>query len=144
MERQIKPSKNSKYNMNFIDWNNEWERVSEVQRKIENNEQVSDDEEYKRVKNYLDNERIKNGVQLPKETVLSKKEVEKLIKSNKPKECYICFKEFIEKTVVMKLPCSHIFDSLCLIPWLENHSTCPTCKFDLKPKQEDDDENLDY
>jgi hypothetical protein len=31
----IRPSVHGKYNLNFIDWNNEWERVSEIEMKIE-------------------------------------------------------------------------------------------------------------
>ena len=36
--RPIKFNKSGKYNLDFIDWNNEWERVGEVACKIENGE----------------------------------------------------------------------------------------------------------
>lgn len=145
-DRPIKFNPKGKYNVNFIDWNNEWERVSEVERKIENGEIVSDEEEYNRVVNYLEKERLKNGVKLlPNETILSKHDVNKLASSKKPSECYICFNQFKVSTVVMKLPCSHIFCSKCLIPWLKENSTCPTCKFNLKKcdKYNEDDEYID-
>ena len=43
--RPIKFNKSGKYNLDFIDWNNEWERVGEIACKIENGEPVSDPEE---------------------------------------------------------------------------------------------------
>ena len=43
--RPIKFNKSGKYNLDFIDWNNEWERVGEVACKIENGEELSDKEE---------------------------------------------------------------------------------------------------
>mmetsp|Transcript_26271 Transcript_26271/g.27348 ORF Transcript_26271/g.27348 Transcript_26271/m.27348 type:complete len:156 (+) Transcript_26271:2-469(+) len=138
-DRPIKHNPKGKYNMNFIDWNNEWERVSEVEQKIENGDPLSDEEEYQRVKEYLDKERAKNGVKLPQESLLTKKELKKLMTSDKPKECYICFQEFKENTVVIRLPCGHLYDSKCLVPWFKENSTCPTCKYDLNPKSKEQD-----
>ncbi|KAL7411788.1 hypothetical protein BDY24DRAFT_394863 [Mrakia frigida] len=34
---------------------------------------------------------------------------------------------------VLSLPCSHAFHRGCLGPWLEMHTNCPTCRFDLDP-----------
>ncbi len=145
-DRPIKFNPKGKYNLNFIDWNNEWERVSEVQQKIENGEEISDDEEYNRVLTYLEKERLKNGIKLlPDETILSKQDVKKLVSSNKPSECYICFIQFKASCIVMKLPCTHIFCSKCLIPWLKENSTCPTCKFNLKSNNNEADfDNYDF
>ena len=68
--RPIRFNKNGKYNLDFIDWNNEWERVGEVACRIENGEELSDKEEeaiqflpcreveQKRIYNY-----IKEGLQ---------------------------------------------------------------------------------
>lgn len=138
--RQIKPGKNNKYNLNFIDWNNEWERVCEIENKIENNEYISDEEEKNRVLEYLKKENEKNGINTNYFKVLSKKDAIKLIKNIKLKnqtsdfkstECYICFNEFKESQNIIKLPCLHLFHSNCLTPWLKSNHNCPTCKIDL-------------
>ena len=36
--RPIKYNPSGKYNLDFIDWNNEWERVGEIAAKLENGE----------------------------------------------------------------------------------------------------------
>ncbi|KAH7666184.1 Zinc finger RING/FYVE/PHD-type protein [Dioscorea alata] len=33
-----------------------------------------------------------------------------------------------KKKEIMKLPCSHIYHSDCLLPWLANNSHCPCCR----------------
>lgn len=39
-------------------------------------------------------------------------------------------------TAVICLPCSHVFHASCLIPWFSKpkHTTCPTCRFDIDPR----------
>ncbi|KAG9452315.1 hypothetical protein H6P81_005219 [Aristolochia fimbriata] len=45
--------------------------------------------------------------------------------------CSICLEELREdestKTVT-RTPCSHLFHSECLLPWLNNANTCPVCR----------------
>ena len=134
MERPIKPSKNGKYNLNFIDWNNEWERVNEIERKIENDEPVSDEEEKQRVLNNLNKEKEKNGINKHYANqnlkILTKQEVDKVVKIKS--ECYICLLKFEVKARIRELPCKHIFHDSCLNPWLKYHHNCPTCKKNVK------------
>ena len=30
------------------------------------------------------------------------------------------------------MPCAHIFHTDCLMPWLNEHNSCPVCRFELK------------
>ena len=121
-----------KYNMNFIDWNNEWERVAEVELKIERGEEIEDQEEADRIIYHLNKEKEKYGVQ---------PNIFPLVKADIKKECYICLKNFRSNSQVRELPCSHMFCDGCIMPWLKQHSTCPTCKYRLKP---DPDQVDDY
>ncbi|EJT97067.1 hypothetical protein DACRYDRAFT_119561 [Dacryopinax primogenitus] len=37
---------------------------------------------------------------------------------------------------ILALPCHHPFHAGCLFPWLGEHTTCPTCRFDLDPESQ--------
>ncbi|KAK3742740.1 hypothetical protein QZH41_018956 [Actinostola sp. cb2023] len=56
-------------------------------------------------------------------------------------DCAICW-DTLE--VARKLPCNHIFHSSCLRSWLENDTSCPTCRQslaeDLQPETDQDEE----
>lgn len=52
-------------------------------------------------------------------------------------QCPICLKEFCllkqdntSKTAI-KLPCNHNFHIDCIKPWLEQTSTCPSCRYEM-------------
>ena len=47
------------------------------------------------------------------------------------KNCVICLGDFNDKDKIICLPCIHVFHSDCIKSWLNNHRTCPTCKFEL-------------
>lgn len=51
--------------------------------------------------------------------------------------CSICTEDFNKGEEVRMLPCSHKFHPECVDPWLLNVSgTCPLCRIDLRPKDE--------
>ncbi|KAL0483004.1 E3 ubiquitin-protein ligase RING1-like [Acrasis kona] len=47
--------------------------------------------------------------------------------------CGVCLEEYetMEKDKLIQLPCQHIFHNQCARPWLSEHNTCPTCRFEL-------------
>lgn len=46
-------------------------------------------------------------------------------------ECSVCKDEFEENQEINKLPCGHLFHIECVIPWLKQRNSCPTCRFEL-------------
>ncbi|XP_009147503.1 E3 ubiquitin-protein ligase SIRP1 isoform X2 [Brassica rapa] len=52
-------------------------------------------------------------------------------------ECCVCLDDFEMGTVGKQMPCKHIFHSDCLLPWLQLHSSCPVCRYQL-PTAEDE------
>lgn len=62
---------------------------------------------------------------------------EELIKNND--DCAICWDSM---GAARKLPCGHLFHNSCLRSWLENDTSCPTCRqslaSDLQPEQEEE------
>lgn len=56
------------------------------------------------------------------------------------KDCAVCKDQFSLKTtdpdelVVITLPCKHPFHSPCILPWLKQNGTCPTCRHQLVPQ----------
>lgn len=55
--------------------------------------------------------------------------------------CSICTEDFTQGEEVRVLPCNHKFHPDCVDPWLLNVSgTCPLCRIDLRPKNEQESE----
>ncbi|PRP89511.1 hypothetical protein PROFUN_00775 [Planoprotostelium fungivorum] len=45
--------------------------------------------------------------------------------------CLVCQENFVEEESVLELPCKHNFHKDCVTTWLEQHCTCPTCRYEL-------------
>ncbi|KAI8148644.1 hypothetical protein BJV82DRAFT_592810 [Fennellomyces sp. T-0311] len=49
---------------------------------------------------------------------------------------------------VTQMPCGHYFDRECLVPWLELHNTCPSCRYEVETeqtvKEEEEEEARDF
>lgn len=50
-------------------------------------------------------------------------------------DCAICWDKM---EAARKLPCSHLFHNSCLRSWLEQDTSCPTCRTSLKHRTEED------
>lgn len=44
------------------------------------------------------------------------------------KTCTICQEKFIGTGVVNSLRCNHIYHHLCIVQWIRNNLSCPTCR----------------
>ncbi|WOG96538.1 hypothetical protein DCAR_0415874 [Daucus carota subsp. sativus] len=47
------------------------------------------------------------------------------------KECVICKEEMKQGRDVCKMPCTHLFHWMCILPWLRKTNTCPCCRYRL-------------
>ncbi|KNC52879.1 E3 ubiquitin-protein ligase RNF181 [Thecamonas trahens ATCC 50062] len=45
--------------------------------------------------------------------------------------CMICMETFAVGDEALRLPCNHLYHSMCLMPWLYEHSTCALCRYQL-------------
>ncbi|CAO0802067.1 unnamed protein product [Mucor circinelloides] len=55
--------------------------------------------------------------------------------------CIIC-KDNLKSSegTVTRMPCGHLFDRECIVPWLELHHTCPMCRFEVETEQKAQEE----
>ena len=51
--------------------------------------------------------------------------------------CPVCKEDFEIGNKMMDLPCKHYFHEECLMPWLNQHDSCPICRFELKTDDPD-------
>lgn len=82
----------------------------------------------------------------------SKSAVEELLKLRVSKEllqsinecCPICQDEFELEEDIQMMPCSHMYHTTCLLPWLKLHNTCPSCRYELPTRDIDyENQNMD-
>ena len=45
--------------------------------------------------------------------------------------CSVCKDIFEIQQNVLYLPCKHVYHEDCILPWLKERNSCPTCRFEL-------------
>jgi hypothetical protein len=45
--------------------------------------------------------------------------------------CSVCKDDFEVSQRLVYLPCKHIFHEECILPWLKERNSCPTCRYEL-------------
>jgi E3 ubiquitin-protein ligase RNF115/126 len=47
-------------------------------------------------------------------------------------ECSVCKDKYEIDNLIVTMPCTHVFHTDCLLPWLDLHNSCPVCRYELK------------
>lgn len=57
-------------------------------------------------------------------------------------QCSVCLDDFEVGSEAKEMPCKHRFHSGCILPWLELHSSCPVCRFQLPADESKQDSDV--
>ena len=61
-------------------------------------------------------------------------------RANEDFGCTVCQEQFAAGDSAIEMPCHHVFHVDCLMPWLERHNSCPTCRLELPTDDPDYEE----
>ncbi|GAB65975.1 hypothetical protein PCYB_081360 [Plasmodium cynomolgi strain B] len=85
----------------------------------------------------MESDPSRNGPPPASEAIIKNLKVEVLTKerAEELESCAICREEYKENDEVHRITdnerCRHVFHCSCIIPWLKERNSCPTCRFEL-------------
>lgn len=139
-DRPIKMNPKGKYNLDFIDWQNQWQNIADAD--YDGQQAPSQSPIYGMSGQQFHNLMLQDSVafRMDQDTIEKAingmgdkiKNIKKMKIGKTDKECSICVCGFIKGEVIRVLKCNHIFHDKCIVPWLEVKSCCPNCRIDLK------------
>ena len=140
--RPIKFNAKGKYNLNFIDYQNEFEAVCEAEEKIKAGETPIYGMDIAKFEAIRAEERAEIEAQFGvKEKFYEKFPVKEATENSTDKQCSICLKYYQIGCKVFFLPCYHHFHIECIMPWFKNNHVCPNCRFDLNADEAEAEED---
>ncbi|URE46372.1 E3 ubiquitin-protein ligase [Musa troglodytarum] len=57
------------------------------------------------------------------------------VKIEESLSCLVCLEDFDISAEAREMPCKHKFHAGCILPWLELHSSCPICRFQMPTEE---------
>lgn len=60
-----------------------------------------------------------------------RKKKRKDLKDDEEELCGICLEKMERITIILEMPCSHMFHGWCILKWLRRSHLCPTCRFPM-------------
>ncbi|CAL9177300.1 unnamed protein product [Musa hybrid cultivar] len=57
------------------------------------------------------------------------------VKIEESLSCLVCLEDLEISAEAREMPCKHKFHAGCILPWLELHSSCPICRFQMPTEE---------
>jgi hypothetical protein len=57
---------------------------------------------------------------------------ESTLAEDSSESCTVCQDLMEQGAVTLSMPCAHAFHKDCLMPWLQEHNTCPVCRCEVE------------
>ncbi|KAF6146429.1 hypothetical protein GIB67_037729 [Kingdonia uniflora] len=58
------------------------------------------------------------------------------VKVHESLQCSVCLEDFEIGGEAKEMPCNHKFHNVCILSWLDLHSSCPVCRFQMPVEDE--------
>jgi len=73
----------------------------------------------------------KSVIETLEKIIVNEENLNEIGKEGSCENCSVCKDIFEVNQLIVKIPCKHIFHEECIMPWLKERNSCPTCRFEL-------------